>query len=147
MSAHPDLRNERIAAFDYGNKRIGVAVCDEMHITVGTRPFITNDENVWDAILKMIETERVAAIIVGVPRHHDDRETEIIKTIEEFIKELKTKVPIPVLEMDEAFSTQRAQALMRVTGSSKKRRSQKGRKDEVAAAIILQDYLQEHQAR
>lgn len=142
-----DLKGKRIAALDFGLRRIGVAVCDEMHITVSTRPFILNDSAMWDSLKEMISKERVEVLVVGVPRHHDGRTTEIIETIERFLEELRQRVSIRVDEMDEAFSTQRAQQLLRDMGSSKKRRTQKGRKDEVAAAIILQDYLEEHQLR
>lgn len=147
MSNATELRGKRIVALDYGLRRIGIAVCDEMHITVSTRPFILNDAGVWESLDAMIVRERAEVIVVGVPRHHDGRTSDIIEAIERFIEELRQRVQIGVDEMDEAFSTQRAVALLQQSGGSKKRRTQKGRKDEVAAAIILQDYLEEHQLR
>jgi len=138
------LRGKRLAAFDYGMARIGVAVCDEFHIVVSTRPVIVNDAaTIWGAIQDRLTADRIDVLLIGVPRRHDDQKTEIIEKIEAFIEELRTRIAIPVMAVDEAFSTKRARELMLVTGMKKKRRQTKGTKDVVAAAIILQDFLKE----
>lgn len=131
-------------ALDYGDARIGVAVCDELHIVVSTRPVIQNDEHVWTSITRRLSDDRIDMIVVGVPRRHDDTTSPIIERCEQFIVELRTRVGVDVIETDEAFSTQRAHEIMRSGGMSKKRRQQKGVKDQVAAAVILRDFLQEH---
>lgn len=144
MSSAPvDLQGKRIMALDVGTVRIGVAVCDELHITVSTRPVIANDSRVFETIKERIITDRVQVVAVGVPRKVDDTSSPIIETIERFIQDLRLHVTIPVMEVDEAFSTQRAHAVMRASGVSKKRRQTKGTKDQVAAAVILQELLNE----
>lgn len=137
------LRGKRIMALDYGDARIGVAVCDELHIVVATRPVIVNDATVWTVIQEKVEADRIDILLVGVPRKIDDSSSPIIERIEAFIVELRRRLSIQIMETDEAFSTQRAHAIMRSTGVSKKRRQQKGTKDAFAAAVILKDFLQE----
>lgn len=139
-----DILNKRIAALDYGEARIGMAVCDEFHITVNTRPVINNDDRLWETLLSRLAFERVEIVVVGVPRKVDETTTPIIEKIEQFIVELKSRCPYIVVEMDESFSTARAQQIMRESGMKKKRRATKGTKDAVAAAVILTDFLGEY---
>lgn len=137
------LVGKRLAALDVGMARIGVAVCDEMHLVVSTRPVVVNDDSVWTVLKERFAADRIDAVLVGVPRRHDDAETEIITKILDFISELRQRLSLPVYDVDEAFSTQKAQEMMRRIGTSKKRRSTKGTKDQMAAAIILQEVLEE----
>lgn len=137
------LIGKRLAAIDYGEARIGVAVCDELHIVVSTRPVITNDEKVWEVLALRMNTDRIDVILVGVPRKLDDSSSEIIKHIEQFISELRRRIILPVFEVDESFSTMKARELMLSVGVKKKRRAAKGTKDAMAAAVILSDVLEE----
>lgn len=138
------VRGKRLAALDYGNARIGVAVCDEMHIVVSTRPVINNDVNVLKVLGDRFAMERTDVVLVGVPKLvQEDAETDIIKEIRVFIERLRETLSIPVLETDEAFSSKRAREMMFSTGMKKKRRREKGTKDQLAAAIILKDFLSE----
>ncbi|RPI68928.1 MAG: Holliday junction resolvase RuvX [Ignavibacteriae bacterium] len=137
------IRGKRLLALDYGDARIGVAVCDELHIVVSTRPVINNDATMWDVLLRRLADDRIDVVIVGVPRKLDDTSSPIIERILAFIAELKQRTVRPVFDVDEAFTTQRARELMISSGTSKKRRSAKGTKDQVAAAIILQDVIDE----
>ncbi len=143
MSDRPVLDGKRVMALDYGLARIGVAVCDEMHIVVSTRPVIPNDDRLWESLHDRIAADRIDVVAVGVPRRVDDEVTEIIAKIERFITELRQRTELPVIEVDEAFSTQRAFDVMRSSGMRRKKRSTKGTKDQVAAAVILQDLLDE----
>jgi len=144
MSDRPSLTGKRLMALDFGKARIGVAVCDEMHIVVSTRPVITNDETVWEQLQERVSRDQIQIVAVGVPRRVDDQTTEIIADIERFIEELRQRIGLPVIEVDEAFSTQRAFDVMRSTGMRKKKRSTKGTKDQLAAAVILQDLIDEN---
>lgn len=137
------ISGKRIMALDVGTVRIGVAVCDELHITVSTRPVIVNDANVMVALQQRLAADRIDVLLVGVPRKVDDTTSPIIETIERFIADVRQHVSIPVVEVDEAFSTQQALAVMRSTSMSKKRRHTKGTKDQVAAAVILREFLDE----
>lgn len=140
---YDSLSGKRIMALDVGTVRIGVAVCDELHITVSTRPVIANDASVIQSIQQRIATDRIDLLLIGVPRKVDDVTSPIIETIERFIADVRQHVSIPVVEVDEAFSTQHALSVMRSTAMSRKRRHTKGTKDQVAAAVILREFLDE----
>jgi len=137
------LRGKRLMALDFGLKRIGVAVCDELHIIVSTRPVIDNTPQVLDELHRRITTERTEALLIGVPRLHDDRSTPIIEAALTFISSVREHVSIPVFEVDEAFSTQEARQRMIRSGMKKKQRQQRGVKDQFAAAVILDGVLEE----
>lgn len=132
-------------ALDYGEKRTGVAVCDEMHIVVSSRPVIATDEHLVERIIKQVELDRVQVLVVGVPEHHDGRMTPIIEKILAFVEVLRQRQPLPVFTFDEAFSTRDARSVMVASGMKRKKRQTKGVKDQVAAAVILQRVLDELQ--
>ena len=94
-------------------------------------------------MVNAIREFQIAAIVVGVPYRHDEEKTEIINEINEFIKELKLRTELDVIEFDESYSTRRAVSSMLEAGRKKKHRSIKGNKDKIAAAIILRDFLNE----
>jgi len=137
------LHGKRLMALDFGLRRIGVAVCDELHILVSTRPVLDNTPEVLDSLRKLVERERSDALLIGVPRHHDDRSTPIIEAAESFIEQVRGVVVIPVFEVDEAFSTKQARERMIGSGMKKKKRRQQGVKDQFAAAVILESVLEE----
>lgn len=138
-----DLAGLRIAVLDYGEARIGVAVCDEMHIVVSTRPAIGNVAvSVWADLLERLHDDRINVVMVGVPWLDDGRTSPIIERILDFIEELKKRIDLPIHELDESFSTKRAFEVMRESGMKKHQRQAKGKKDEVSAAVMLRDYLE-----
>lgn len=137
------LRGKRLCALDVGLKRIGVAVCDEMHIVISTRPVIENTPLAIDELRERCRVDRIDVLIIGVPRHHDERITPIIEAIQHFIERVRLDLRLPVLEADEAFSTKEARSIMISSGVKKKKRQAKGVKDQMAAAVILRDVLEE----
>jgi putative Holliday junction resolvase len=147
QSLHLSLRGKRIAALDYGTKRVGFAVCDELHITVSPRGFFDNDESnpelLWKQLAEAFAWERVGAILVGVPYRVDGAQTSVIEAIERFVGELHRRFALPVFTIDESFSSRRAVQTMVATGIKKKQRAAKGRTDAVAAALMLREFLEE----
>ncbi len=137
------LAGKRLCALDVGKKRIGVAVCDEMHIVVSTRPVIEMNASAVDAVLQRCHADRIEVLIVGMPKLTDDRESEIQEFIRGFVTLLRSAVSIPVVEVDEAFSTSEARKLMVAGGMSKKKRQAKGVKDQMAAGVILRDLIED----
>lgn len=137
------LRGCRLMTLDYGQRRIGVAVCDELHVVVSTRPVVDNTASLFDDLRAIIERERTQVLLVGVPRLHDERTSPIIQEIEQFIVRLRGAVTIPVFEIDEAFSTKEARQIMVRSGMKQKKRQTKGVKDQVAAAVMLASVLEE----
>lgn len=144
MKQRVEIAGKRIMAMDYGDARIGVAVCDDLHIVVSPRPIIPNNSQTLEAIKQRIDADRIDLVVIGVPRRHDDTITPIMERCLQFIAAVQEAVDVPVLEVDEAFSTARAREIMLSGGMSKKRRQQKGTKDVVAAAVILRDFIEEH---
>ncbi|MCS6809325.1 MAG: Holliday junction resolvase RuvX [Bacteroidota bacterium] len=140
-----ELRGKRIGALDYGQKRIGFAVADELHILATPRGFFLNGQ--LDVLKREMQRtfdyERLGAVIVGMPFQCDNSETPIMREIQHFIAFLRTWCDLPIFVVDEAYSSQEARAILMHTGARKKERSAKGRTDEVAAALILQEFLRE----
>ncbi|MFM8473530.1 MAG: Holliday junction resolvase RuvX [Candidatus Kapaibacterium sp.] len=137
-------RGQRIAAFDYGRSRVGWAVCDERHIVTTTKGvFLTKSATFWQDLLAGLQRERITVCLVGIPLRHDDTETVMLKACTEFADELAQRSGHPVFLADESFSSKRAVATMVSIGVKKSDRRDKKRTDEIAAAIILRDFLQE----
>lgn len=135
---------KRIVGIDFGNKRVGIAICDELHITV--TPIITlhyNKPDFWERLNAIIKEKNVSAFVVGVPYNLKNIKTEVIKDIQSFIVDLTQKTGLKVFEYDESYSTKRAVETMITNGKKKKYRSRKENKDKFAAAIILKDFLNE----
>jgi putative Holliday junction resolvase len=139
------LHHRRVGAIDYGLKRVGFAVCDELHISITPKAVLDpTSDKFWTELASWFERERIALVVVGMPFRPDPNEkTEVITAIEGFIEELKTRFELDVEIRDESFSTIRATETMIATGRKKKDRARKGSKDMIAAAIILRDFLRE----
>ncbi|ROL56395.1 Holliday junction resolvase RuvX [Bacteroidetes/Chlorobi group bacterium Naka2016] len=140
-----ELKGKRLASVDFGFKRLGVAVCDEMHISVSpSKVFNYSSPKFWDEFLDFIQKERISALVIGYPFRNDNKETDVTKEIEHFINQLKTKLKIPIFPYDESYSTIRAEKLMLELGKKKKDRRKKENKDLISAAIILRDFILEN---
>lgn len=135
----------RILSIDYGKKRTGIAVTDELQIiasgltTVNTcdlMPFLDN----------YIKTENVEAIVIGEPKKMDYSASELGDVISAFAKAIQKKYPLVAVErVDERFTSKMAFQTMIDSGLKKKQRRNKALVDEIAATIILQTYLDRKQ--
>ena len=143
MNLKEELKNKRIASIDYGKRRIGVAVCDILHVTVTPKLLIdTQKEDPMEIIQNFVKSESVEALVVGVPYREDDKNREFIDEIKKFIQQLKEITGLNVYEQDESYSTIQAVDTMFDIGYGKKKRREKGNKDKIAAAIILRNFLE-----
>ena len=134
----------RIGSVDYGLKRVGFALCDEFHITISTKKvFERTSQNFWNDLLKEFVKERIGLLVVGLPLRLEGEKANILIDVENFIKELRTKSDIEIVTFDESYSTRGSVGTMLEIGMKKKKRSVKGYKDKIAAAIILRDFLHE----
>ena len=129
-----------LIGFDFGERRIGVAVGE-----TGTR--IANPLGAIDAkandvrfreIGKLVDEWHPAGFVVGRPRHADDSEHAVAKLAEKFARRLHARYSVPVVMVDETLSSATAEASLRDCGAGTRRKSDV---DAVAAAIILQAYL------
>jgi putative holliday junction resolvase len=138
------LNGKRIAGIDYGTKRIGIAVCDELHISVKpVATVFTDKENFMDEICNLLRSERVEAIVVGKPDTYDGQKTEFHEKIKTFGNEIQERLKSDVFYTDESFSSLQAASFMVSFGIKKKDRAKKGMLDRYAAVVILQQFLNE----
>ncbi len=131
----------RTLGIDFGTKRVGLAICDELGIVVSPRATVAYSRTVVDQIARMVEAEDIARIVVGVPTTRDGAETLTVRQARNFAARLRARVTCVVDEWDESFSSVRASERMLEVGIPKERRRQKGTTDSWAAAIILEEYL------
>jgi putative Holliday junction resolvase len=129
----------RIIALDVGSKRIGVAVSDELRILATPRGAIVRTALKRDlaAIQDLVAKEEAERVLVGYPIGMAGQVTRQTEQTEKFAKVLANELTVPVQLWDERMTTQAAQAIV---GTSREARVD-GRRDAVAAAFILQSYL------
>ncbi|MCX7908303.1 MAG: Holliday junction resolvase RuvX [Ignavibacteria bacterium] len=139
------LKGKRIASIDFGLKRVGVAICDELHISITPyKVFDYTSKNFWEDFITFVKKENISALVVGYPFRKDNLSTEVTREIDNFLEILKSKLGLMVFTFDESFSTKRAERLMIDLGKKKKERRRKENKDLISAAIILRDFIQEN---
>ena len=131
----------RLLAIDYGVKRTGLAITDEMQIIASG--LTTVDTSGLIAYLKeYISVESVDAFIIGLPKQMDNSVSESEKYIQGFINKLEKDIPsIPIVRVDERFTSKMAFRTMIDSGLKKKQRQNKALIDEISATLILQSYL------
>lgn len=133
-----------LIGFDFGMKRIGVAVGQT--VTKNARPLDTiqakNGVPNWNAIGKLIKKWLPDALIVGIPLNMDGTEQPITAHARRFAIELHEKFQLPVYEMDERLTTKEAREKLFAVGGYKA--LQDGQVDRVAAQLIIQNWFREH---
>jgi len=131
----------RILALDVGDKRIGVAISDPSQLLARSLKVIQRGSRQEDfaAVARLVEEYEVEKVVVGYPRSLDGTVGEQADKVERYAAGLAKAMDVPVLLWDERFSTVSAERLMREAGSRGKKKRE--RVDAVAAAVILQDYL------
>ena len=131
----------RILAIDYGEKRTGIAVTDELQIIASGLITVKTDELI-KFLIDYTNKEQVELFIVGLPKQMNNSDSESEKHILSFLKQLKKSLPkIPIKRIDERFTSKIAFQTMIDNGLKKKQRRNKGLVDEISATIILQSYL------
>lgn len=132
----------RVLAFDFGLRRIGVAVTDPLQIIANTLETIPAND-IFPFIKQYCSKEDVEAFVVGYPFIHGHSENEITQHIDKFIAELNKQYPDKkVHKVDESFTSKMAAQTLLMSGVNKKERRKKGNIDAIAANIILQSYLE-----
>ena len=132
----------RILSIDYGKKRTGLAVTDPLRI-IATGLTTVETPKLMAFLKDYFLREPVELIIIGMPVNWDDTATHATPLVQAFIKQLQKHFPaIPVKEVDERFTSKMASRAMLEMGLKKKQRQNKAMVDEIAATIMLQEYLQ-----
>lgn len=131
----------RILAIDYGTKRCGIAVTDELKLIASALATVETTE-LLDFLEKYCQAEQVECIIVGLPKQVSGELSESEQAIAPFIEKLQEKHPkIPVSRYDERFTSKIASHILVQSGTKKKKRQDKALLDRISATLILQDYL------
>ena len=131
----------RIMAFDYGTKRIGIAVTDPLQI-IATGLDTIHPLKIIDFIKKYQQTEQIERFIVGEPKQMDNTPSQSAIHVKGFVKLLKNTFPdIPVEMLDERFTSKMASATIAQSGMGKKARQNKELVDNISAVILLQSWM------
>ena len=137
----------RLLAIDYGKKRTGLAVSDELQLIAGGLTTVATATLV-DYLLDYVKREPVERIIVGLPKQMNNTPSENMCRIEPFVNRLRKLLPdIPVEYHDERFTSVLAHQAILASGIGKMARRNKELVDEISATIILQSYMESRRLR
>jgi putative Holliday junction resolvase len=131
-------------ALDLGSKRIGVAICDPTRTIAKSYGVIKRKSRVEDfaRYAQIMAEQAVTLLLVGLPTTADGGDSETAVWIREYIADFSQQCDIPIQFWDESFTTVQAEASLRQRG--KRGKKARARVDAVAAAFILQNYLDAH---
>ena len=134
----------RIMALDYGKKRTGIAVTDPLQMIASPLATIETAE-LYTYLKEYIDKEAVEKIIIGLPLNLDGTDTDATAAVRHNVRRLRNSFPTIIIEtVDEQFTSKSASRAMVEMGMKKKARQEKGNIDKMAAALMLQQYLEEH---
>jgi putative Holliday junction resolvase len=137
----------RIMAIDYGRKRTGIAVTDELQLIANGLTTVPSHE-IFSFIRNYIQREMVDVFVVGEPRQMNNQPSESLQFIIPFVNRLKKEFPDKPVEMiDERFTSKMAFQTMIDAGLKKKDRQNKELVDTISATIILQSYMSSRSIR
>jgi len=127
--------------FDYGTKRTGIAVTDNLQM-IATGLCTLHPDNIEAYLQSYFKTETVNLFVIGLPKKLDNSVNDVERYIKGFIKKLNTIFPhIPIERIDERFTSSMAQQSMLQGGLKKNDRQNKALVDQISATIMLQNYL------
>ena len=133
----------RILSIDYGLKRTGLAVTDPLQI-IATGLTTVESKRLIPFLKDYFAREEVELIIIGDPKNWDDTDTHATPLVEKIIKQLEKNFPnIPIKKVDERYTSKMAKDAMLEMGLKKMQRRNKKLVDEIAATILLQEYLRQ----
>ena len=133
----------RLLALDYGTKRVGIAVTDELRmIASGLCTVRTHD--CMDFLIEYLSKESVSTIVLGMPKDLRNQNTDATPYVKGFVKQIRKQFPEMKVELiDERFTSKIAFQSMIDGGLKKKARQDKALVDEVSATLILQSYMEQ----
>lgn len=131
----------RLLGIDYGTKRTGLAVTDELQIIASGLKTVATSELI-SFLSDYVKNEKVEKIVVGLPKQLNNTASQSEIHIQTFLRKLNKALPhIPVERIDERFTSKMAFQTMIDSGLKKKQRQNKALIDEISATLILQSYL------
>ena len=133
----------RILGVDYGAKRIGIALSDPLKTFAYPHATIKNDSKTWNELDSLITEKNIVKIILGYPYREDGKQPALSSAITRFKEILEKKYKLEVILWDERYTSSIATEMMILSKNKRSKRRDKGIVDRNAAAIILQEYLNE----
>ena len=131
----------RILALDYGSKRTGIAITDELQLIASGLTTVSTSE-LMDFLRKYFASEKVTLVLVGEPKQKDGTHSSIEVEIQKFLKKFSEVFQqMEVKRVDERYTSKMAFQSMIDSGLKKKQRQNKALVDEISATIILQEFL------
>jgi len=131
----------RILALDYGSKRTGIAITDELQLIASGLTTVSTSE-LMDFLKNYIASEKVELVLVGEPKQKDGTHSNIEEEIQKFLKKFSEVFrDLEVKRVDERYTSKMAFQTMIDSGLKKKQRQNKALVDEISATIILQEFL------
>lgn len=131
----------KILAIDYGEQRLGLAVSDDDQKVALTKGVLEglSQTKIIQKIKALVSLDQVGLLVVGLPTGLDGQPTAWTEEVKRFTEKLRSHLSIPVQMVDERLTTSMAKGMLAGTGQTK------AKKDQVAAQIFLQDYLDQQQ--
>ena len=136
--------NTRVLAIDYGTKRVGIAISDELRMLAFARGILPAGPTLIEAIKRLVFSESVGVVVLGIPRTLAGGESEMTREVTAFHKRLEVVLePLGVIvaTRDERLTSLIAETNIRSRELPKSKRENKSLRDEEAARILLQEYL------
>jgi putative Holliday junction resolvase len=132
----------RVLAIDYGTKRCGIAVTDNLQLIATGLTTVATAE-LFNFLEGYFIKEQVAELVVGNPKKQDNSPSETAQHVRGLVRKLTSLYPrMPIHLLDERFTTVLAHKTMLEAGSTRKQRQNKGTVDMISATILLQNYLE-----
>lgn len=138
-----EIKNKKIAAIDYGVKKVGIATTDIFHITFNPIATIENNERLLDKLNEIFKKENIEICIIGFPVRNNKSLSTIHQNIIEFKERFETLTGKKCIFYDESLSSKTAKKNMVEIGIPKQKRQAKKDLDKFAAMIILKNFIEE----
>jgi len=143
-------RSGRVLGIDAGERRVGLALSDELRLLASPLAVLDLRSGLHatlDALAALVAREDVSQVVVGLPLNADGSTGPQARRAEHFAQLVERATGLPVSCWDERLSTQQAEAIVRAQGRNPRRVRAQGQVDAIAAAVILQDYLDAERAK
>ena len=134
--------DKRVLGIDFGTVRVGVAVSDPLRIIAQSVGTFTNNKEIFDTIADVARQYDIGLVVIGMPFTLKGEKGIKAEEVDKFIARLKEKLSVDIVPWDERFTSRIAQQTLIQMGTTKKqRRTDKGKIDAMASALILQSFL------
>jgi putative Holliday junction resolvase len=131
----------RVLGIDYGTRRVGVAVSDPLRVIAQGGGTLRNDATLIQRLCRLIDEKEASLVVVGMPYDMNGARGSMAREVDGFIGRLRGATRVAIETWDESRTSEDAKDVFRAAGMKRKKRRQKERVDEMAARIMLQEFL------